>query len=95
MIELSDITLELFAMNATECRNGKTCTLEDVVKLPYDERKHLSWHLLELESGCELYIIHFYMCRQINLGLEYIFETDNTDWFNAIRESYFDRIRML
>lgn len=96
MIELGEITLEITHINATECRNGKTCTLADVIKLPYDERKYLSWHKIEdEESGLMNYYIHFYMCRQANLGLEYLFKTDNIDWFNAIRESYFSRIRIL
>ena len=95
VIELSEITLELFAMNATECRNGKTCTLADVIRLPYDERKLLSWHSLELDSGDTLYVIHFYLARQINLALEYYFETDNMEWFDVIRESYFRQIGIL
>ena len=88
---LSQINLDLKYVNFQQYNKTKQVTLQDILGLPYDERKYLSF----LEIAPSEYVIHFYLSRQSNLALEYmVFFTDETQ-FNAIKKQYYDALRTL
>ena len=91
MIILSQINLDLRYVNFQHYGKTKQVTLQDILELPYDERKYLSF--IEVRPG--EYIIHFFLSRQSNLALEYMLEVEDEEQFNTIKKQYYDTLRTL